>query len=160
MRIVGGAVAERKIVVGVDGSAASVEALRWAVHQATFTGAALEAIFAWESPYLYDDPLLGAPPVAQGGQSSDEGLENARSRLDQIIDETVENAAAISVHRKVVDGHPAPALLAAAEGADLLVVGGSGHGAFVGMLLGSVSNHVIAHAPCPVVVVRGAKTGG
>jgi nucleotide-binding universal stress UspA family protein len=51
----------------------------------------------------------------------------------------------------------APAiLLRAAEGADLLVVGSRGHGAFAGMLLGSVSQHCVHHASCPVVVVRHA----
>jgi len=59
-----------------------------------------------------------------------------------------------SVKRSVVCGHPAVALLAAAEGAELLAVGSRGHGGFTGMLLGSVSAHLVAHAPCPVVVVR------
>jgi nucleotide-binding universal stress UspA family protein len=54
----------------------------------------------------------------------------------------------------VAEGTPATALIDAAEGADLLVVGSRGHGAFAGMLLGSVSLHVTTHAPCPVTVVR------
>lgn len=59
-----------------------------------------------------------------------------------------------SLIRTVVQDHPAAALIIAAEGADLLVVGSLGHGGFAGMLLGSVSAHVVAHASCPVVVVR------
>jgi len=54
----------------------------------------------------------------------------------------------------VVRAHPAQALLDAAAGADLLVVGCRGHGGFTGMLLGSTSQHVVAHAPCPVLVVH------
>jgi nucleotide-binding universal stress UspA family protein len=53
-----------------------------------------------------------------------------------------------------MEGHPATRLIEASAGADLLVVGSRGHGAFAGMLLGSVSEHCVAHASCPVVVVR------
>lgn len=55
----------------------------------------------------------------------------------------------------VVEGHPAEALLDAADGADLLVVGSRGRGGFASALLGSVSQHVTHHARCPVVVIRG-----
>lgn len=58
-------------------------------------------------------------------------------------------------HAEVVEGNTAAVLLKAAEGADLLVVGCRGHGGFVGALLGSVSQHCVQHATCPVVVVRG-----
>jgi len=54
----------------------------------------------------------------------------------------------------VLEGHPAPLLIEASEGADLVVVGCRGYGGFAGMLLGSVSQHLTAHARCPVVVVR------
>jgi nucleotide-binding universal stress UspA family protein len=58
------------------------------------------------------------------------------------------------IQGELVEGHPAQQLLAAAAGADLLVVGSRGYGGFVGMLLGWVSQHVAAHAPCPVLVIR------
>jgi nucleotide-binding universal stress UspA family protein len=54
----------------------------------------------------------------------------------------------------VVNGHPAQALIDAANGADLLVVGSRGHGTFAEALLGSVSQHCVHHAPCPVLIVR------
>jgi len=54
----------------------------------------------------------------------------------------------------VAEGHPAKVLLDAAVGAVMVVVGSRGHGGFVGALIGSVSQHVVAHAPCPVVVIR------
>jgi nucleotide-binding universal stress UspA family protein len=80
--------------------------------------------------------------------------DNARSILDKALGEALGEVEAARVHRHVIEGHPARALLDAATDADLLVVGSRGHGGFNGMLLGSVSQHVIAHAPCPVVVVR------
>jgi nucleotide-binding universal stress UspA family protein len=57
----------------------------------------------------------------------------------------------------VVEGAPAPVLLEAAKGADLLVVGMRGHGGFVGLLLGSVSQQCAHHAPCPIAIVPPAK---
>jgi nucleotide-binding universal stress UspA family protein len=55
----------------------------------------------------------------------------------------------------MVGGHPAQALINAADGADLLVVGSRGHGSFAEALLGSVSQHCVHHAPCPVLIARG-----
>ena len=54
----------------------------------------------------------------------------------------------------MVEGYPAPTLIDEAREADLLVVGSRGHGAFAGMLLGSVSQHCAQQAACPVVIVR------
>jgi nucleotide-binding universal stress UspA family protein len=56
----------------------------------------------------------------------------------------------------VVEGHPAPVLVEASKAADLLVVGNRGHGEFVGMVIGSVSEHCAANAHCPVLVHRTA----
>ena len=60
----------------------------------------------------------------------------------------------IALEGRVVSGHPAPSLVDAAKGADLLVVGSRGHGQFVGMLLGSVSEYCVRNASCPVLVHR------
>jgi nucleotide-binding universal stress UspA family protein len=60
-----------------------------------------------------------------------------------------------NVHTKIGYGHPAPVLIEESQHADLLVVGHRGHGAFTGMLVGSVSLHCVSNAACPVVVVRG-----
>ncbi|MEU3985934.1 universal stress protein [Streptomyces sp. NPDC026672] len=65
-----------------------------------------------------------------------------------------EGAARRARGPQVVEGHPAAALTEAAKDAELLVVGSRGHGAFTGMLLGSVSHHCVHHATCPVLVVR------
>ena len=63
-----------------------------------------------------------------------------------------------SVTERTVQGHPAQALVDASDGAELLVVGNRGHGGFTGMLLGSVSGHVLAHARCPTVIVRASRS--
>lgn len=130
------------IVVGVDGSPSSEQALRWAAQQAHLTGGELHAVISWALPTAYGWGV----PLEYDWQ------DNARSIFGKTLDETLDEIEAARVHRHVIEGHPARALLDAAY-ADLLVVGSRGHGGFSGMLLGSVSQHVIAHAPCPVVVI-------
>lgn len=133
------------IVVGVDGSPSSVEALRWAARQAELSGAELHAITAWRLPTTYG----WVPPIADFDWAS-----NAGSVLDRSIKEALDDTGTGVVHRHVVEGHAPRVLLQAADDAELVVVGSRGHGEFAGMLLGSVAQHVLAHAPCPVVVVR------
>lgn len=133
------------VVVGVDGSPTSARALRWAVDQARLTGAEVVAVMSWLPPTVYAwGP--GLPDVDWAADS--------RAALEQTIAESLEPGDAERVQRRVVQGHPAHTLIEAARGADLLVVGCRGHGGFTGMLLGSVSQQVVAHAPCPVVVVH------
>ena len=134
-----------RIVVGVDGSAASAEALRWAVQQARLTGAQVQAVTAWQLPTSYAwGPIVDDVDWADG----------ARQAQDAMIKDTLDDDDAAGVQRTVLEGHPAYVLLEAAKGADLLVMGSRGHGGFAGMVLGSVSQHVIAHAPVPVLVTR------
>ena len=60
----------------------------------------------------------------------------------------------LDVYKRQVQGHPAPLLVEASKGADLLVVGSRGHGEFVGMLIGSVSEYCATNARCPVLIHR------
>jgi nucleotide-binding universal stress UspA family protein len=141
---------QRRIVVGVDGSPASKCALQWAVGQASLTGAVVEAVTSWEYPAAY------------GGYPVDGGIDwpaNGQAIQDTAVKEALGDEATALV-RLVVEGHPVRVLLDAAAGAELLVVGSRGHGGFAGMLLGSVSEHVVAHAPCAVVVIRTPVTDG
>jgi nucleotide-binding universal stress UspA family protein len=71
------------------------------------------------------------------------GISTAQSRHPEV-----------TIVSLVVEGHAAAVLVERSEGADLLVVGTRGHGRFTGMLLGSVSEHCVIHARCPVLVVR------
>ncbi|MGY1708802.1 universal stress protein [Geodermatophilus sp. SYSU D00758] len=137
-----------RIVVGVDGSPASGEALRWAAGQARLTGGALHAVLAWHVPVTYGLTVQAEPDQAAHGSRT----------LAACVAGALDGEDAARVERDVVEGHPAAALLDAAEGADLLVVGRRGRGGFAGLVLGSVSRHVAAHAPCPVVVHPGPST--
>jgi nucleotide-binding universal stress UspA family protein len=137
----------RRIVVGVDGSAESKGALRWAARQAQTTGAHLHVITTWEIPSF---AYAGAGIPYPGNLDLKSG---SRRALERTITETLGDHIGLDVTQTVVEGHPAIVLLEAAVGADLLVIGSRGHGAFAGMVLGSVSEHCVAHASCPVVVI-------
>ena len=134
------------IVVGVDGSEGSKEALRWADRQARLTGATLKLVNAWVFP-----PNYGV--VASYPTGFDPEVESKRMLEHTVADVLGEDRLA-TVELSVIEGHPAPVLTKAAKSADMLVVGHRGHGGFSGMLLGSVSRHCVAHSTCPVVVVR------
>ncbi|MGY1704831.1 universal stress protein [Geodermatophilus sp. SYSU D00697] len=133
-----------RIVVGVDGSASSEDALRWAVEQARLTGQQVHAVCSWELPMSYDGPLTGDLDLSG----------DAAALLEKTVGNALDAADAAGVVRQVQQGHPARVLIDAGRDADLLVVGSRGHGRLPGLLLGSVSQHVTARASCPVVVVR------
>lgn len=137
-----------RIVVGVDGSPGSLEAIRWAARQAKLSGCQLEAISAWKFP--------AGSGFEFGGEGGNDWAGNARAVLDAALLQALGKASEATA--LVERGHPAQVLLAAAVGAELLVVGSRGHGRLVGMLLGSVSEYVAAHATCPVVVIHGGST--
>lgn len=137
----------KRVVVGVDGSQPSKDALKWAADQAQLTGAKLRVVMTWVTP---GTPYGYAVPMAA---SIDLGAE-AKVSLEEIIEEVLGEQPAVQVSPVVMEGNAAPVLLSEARDADLLVVGSRGHGAFVGMLIGSVSEHCVTHATCPVVVVR------
>jgi nucleotide-binding universal stress UspA family protein len=141
-----------RIVAGVDGSPSSASALRWAIGQAGLTGASVDAVIAWHYPAA----------AASGGYGMAAGIggpEDFREIAEKVIADAISNAPGpsgdVRVHARVVEGNAARVLLDAADGAKLLVVGSRGHGGFTEALLGSVSQHCVQHAGCPVVVIRG-----
>lgn len=140
---------DNKIVVGVDGSPGSKSALRWAMTQAQLTGAKVEAIISWQDPVMWASPY-GVPAMSEP--------DILAASAEKALNETVAEVAGqlgqpADVLARVVEGHPAEVLITAATGAGLLVVGSRGHGTFAGLMLGSVSQLCVQHAPCPVVVV-------
>jgi nucleotide-binding universal stress UspA family protein len=136
------------IVVGVDGSDGSVQALRFAIEEARIRGATLRAVNAWHVP----PAVYGA-----GWAPATVDLDEYRKLAEEALVESVEGAGAAASGVEVTpilrEGHPADILLDESKGADLLVVGTRGLGGFKGLLLGSVSHQVALHASCPVVVV-------
>jgi len=141
-----------RIVVGVDGSESSRAALAWAVRQAALTGATVDAVHAWHIPvtYGYGYGYAMVLPVPD--------LEKLAGRvIDKAVAEVADLASGVEIRAVTVEGNPARALLDAAKDADLLVVGSRGHGGFTEALLGSVSQHCVHHADCPVVVIRGGR---
>jgi nucleotide-binding universal stress UspA family protein len=150
------------IVVGVDGSLGSDAALRWALAEAKLRGVGLRVVMAYQVPQLaLGGPVVGAPGVFPSAVAG-EDLERLRSAstagAERVIDEALARMGAdasegIEIESAAVEGLPAETLIGAARGAELLVVGSRGHGGFVGLLLGSVSQQCAQHPPCPVVIV-------
>jgi nucleotide-binding universal stress UspA family protein len=140
----------KRIVVGIDGSKESRRALTWAVREAELRGAHLRVVHAYATPWEYWEAPVPTVPIAE--------VEKAQRKLmeDEVADALVHHHG-VSAERVLVNDLPARALLEQSKDADLLVVGSRGRGGFSGLLLGSVSQHVSHHAPCPVVIVPPAK---
>ncbi len=147
------------VIVGVDGSAGSMEALRWALAEARLREAPLLVVHAWS--YTYADGT-GGGYSAMGGFGSFSALGVDVGDLHRAAGELVQNAIdnvargteGVEIQRRVVQGNAADVLVDAAGPDDLLVVGSRGYGGFTGLLLGSVSQRCVHRAACPVVVVH------
>lgn len=141
----GGGPSGARIVVGVDGSASSITALRWAHRVGSALDLAIDAVSCWEFPAEYG---VGLVPVAYNPE-----VDTSRVLADSLrtaFGAEVPAGLRSSTHQ----GHPAKVLIELSTGAEMLVVGSRGHGGFVGLLIGSVSAHCAEHARCPVVVVH------
>ena len=140
----------QRVVVGVDGSENSRRALTWALDEARVRNACLDVVHAWEPPLVVGFGTLPRRGVTLGGSPYE---EQATLLLDEMIAAASTEELPMPVDAIAVHGSAAWALLETAKGADLIVVGSRGRGGFAGLLLGSVSQQVVQHAPCPVVVV-------
>jgi nucleotide-binding universal stress UspA family protein len=123
-----------------------LDALDWAARQAVSTNSTLEVIMTWNWPTNYGW-TMAFPTGYDPEESVTKALEGAETTLQGKYPD-------LEVSGRVMQGHPAPILVDASKGADLLVVGSRGHGEFVGMLIGSVSEYCATHAHCPVLVHR------
>ncbi|QIM16588.1 universal stress protein [Leucobacter insecticola] len=136
------------VVVGVDGSEASKKAIAFAAEEASFRGLALVAVYAW------------MPPLTPGLEYlwSEELVDSQRSAAEEAIAIGVAGLATrypdLEIRREIVQAPPVAALVQAAEGAELVVVGSRGRGGLSRLLLGSVSHGVLQALPCPVIVTR------
>lgn len=139
----------KTIMVGVDGSPPSRTALTWAAAEAADHGAELVVLTVWERTLLPPMGSGGVPqsPVPDPGQRATEDLL-------AVIKEELGEDPPVLVQPRAKEGSPAKVLIEHSADADLLVVGTRGRGGFIGLVLGSVSQHVAAYAKCPVTVVR------
>ena len=145
-----------RIVVGTDGSRSACAAVAWAAREAALRGVELHVIHAW-TPGLAAYPSPWYTPSDVGVEASDRGLADDRpARICEGAREQA-NAAApgIDVRCEAIEGGSTQVLLDQSADADLLVVGARGHGGFIGLVLGSVSDQCARHAHIPVVVVPG-----
>ena len=134
-----------RVVVGVDGSEPSYQALRWAAKIADASGAHIDAVAAWQ----YSIPFGWTNPSW-----------DPRADMEKVLSETVHAALGErppDMNLVVCEGNPARVLLEKSAGALMVVVGSRGHGGFAGLMLGSVSTAITQHASCPVLVIRGDK---
>jgi len=135
------------IVVGVDGSAESVAALRYALREAQACDATVRLVNAWHIPALaYQAAVL---PESLPGDLHEE----AAATLEEALAECGDLVDGVSVQRVVREGEPGHVLVAEAEGAAQLVLGTHGRGGIGEFVLGSVSHYCCRHAHCPVTVI-------
>jgi nucleotide-binding universal stress UspA family protein len=173
-----------RIVVGVDGSAGSHTALRWAIGEARLRGSTIHAVLGWVHhptwgysgtggafPPNYQPsggPLPGelAPSLADPTDTIPVVDEAAEGTVDDVLNKAVEQALSedarsgqdpVIITSEVIQGHAAKVLVDAAGESDLLVLGAHGHGGLVGARIGSITQHVVSLARCPVVVIPTAE---
>ena len=147
---------EPRIVAGIDGSDSSLSALRWAIRQARLTGAAVDAVAAWHYPAAgggFGYVPMGSSETFDFQEITKKVLADAIGRA--VEEGTLEAGRDVRVRAHVVEGNAAQVLVDASAGADLIVLGSRGHGGFTEALLGSVSQHCVHHARCPVLIIRG-----
>jgi nucleotide-binding universal stress UspA family protein len=137
------------IVVGVDGSDNSLEALRWAATEARLRQLPLRVVGAFTSPVMATGYEVAAPDPEDLQSASSAMLDAAVSSVS--ADGSLDGVECVT---EVLAGHPGERLIALSAEADMLVVGSRGHGGFMGLMMGSVTTYCVNHAACPVVVVR------
>jgi nucleotide-binding universal stress UspA family protein len=135
------------VIVGVDGSKASAPALELAVEEASLRNAELVAVHAW----------TGDPSMDQPGGPADEcrsGERDEQRVLAEALAGIAERYPDVPIRRHVERGSARRLLAELSRAAQLLVVGDRGYGGFAGLLLGSVSQHLVYHASCSTIVAR------
>jgi nucleotide-binding universal stress UspA family protein len=151
------------IVVGIDGSAGSDAALRWALAEARLRGSSVRVVHAFHAPHITPaEAALGGPGGIAVPAVFADGAEEMRKTVEAqartLIDDALrrangESLDALEIERVAAEGPPTQTLIESSRGAELLVVGSRGRGGFLGLLLGSVSQQCAHHPPCPVVVL-------
>jgi nucleotide-binding universal stress UspA family protein len=140
----------RRVVVGVDSSEPARRALAMAALEAELRNADLDVVGVWSFP-TYVDPMGGVYPLpGQVDRTREREEATVKAEVERVLGRTPK----VRVEVLTPSGNTASELIAAAAGAELLVVGSRGRGGFLSMLLGSTASHCVRHATCPVMVVR------
>jgi len=142
------------VVVGVNGSAGAERALDWAMREAAFRGAALTVVAVHEVPKSY---WGGAPVTGPADESMLAELRQAAEQMTRAAAGRLAGAEPASVDVRVVSGFVVKELVDASHDADLVVLGSRSGGGLARLVMGSVSNEVVQHAACPVVIVPHEK---
>jgi nucleotide-binding universal stress UspA family protein len=143
-----------KIVVGIDGSEQSKEALRFALEEARLRRIPVLAVHAWAASIPPADPMIVGPRIDYPAEIA-QLQESAEQLVDRLVAEVVGSSQTdVRVEREVVEGPAAAVLLEKAGDDGMIIIGSRGHGGFAKLLLGSVSDQVARHAECPVVIHR------
>jgi nucleotide-binding universal stress UspA family protein len=145
------------IIVGIDGSAHSQQALEWAVREAAVRQVPLTVVIVFRTPVSF----WGGPVSYQQADATDVG--KARGEAQEAIAKAlaaVGGTRPVEVRVDAQAGLPAEVLIGASVDADMLVVGSRGTGGFSRLLLGSVSTQVAHHAHCPVVIIPSVDRHG
>jgi nucleotide-binding universal stress UspA family protein len=142
-----------RVVVGLDGSAESMAALRWAISEARYRHVDVDVMACWYPPLVAE-----ASGYQIGFLEGDQFAVGARQALDTALasvaaDVDVARAEGRSVTARLLEGAPGATLVSESKDAAVIVVGRRGRSGLSRLLLGSVSRHVADHAECPVVVV-------
>lgn len=133
------------VVAGVDGSDESQRALRWAAEYVQKVGGLVHAVSVWHQPVQFGYRL----------PTSDSELEQrARQQLDKVTEAVRGEFPSVDIRERLIRGHVVDELVGLSPQADIMVMGNKGHGAFTGMMVGSVALKLVHHARCPVLVVR------
>ena len=143
---------ERRIVVGVEGSGYARAALIWALEEAHHRGAIIEVVTCYSPTYVPAAPDLGYVPLDSFDLAAE--VEKMQGEVIESAIEASDFSDEVEIRRVLQKGRPADTLMTAAEGATMLVVGNRGRGGFAGLRLGSVSQAIAHHSPCPLVIVR------
>ena len=142
-----------QIVVGVDGSEGSQQALQWAAREATLRGATLVVIHTYE-PFISGAESIGSPEQAE------QILNAPRESAEALVTHLVERIDGVEAEAHAIESHnPAQTLVEKSRRADMLVVSSRGLGGFKSLMLGSVSQQCAHHAECPVVIIRSKPDG-
>lgn len=141
-----------RIVVGVDGSAPSLEALAWAAAEAGRRGSRLLAVLVHPDPIAVR-AVAAAPMPTWSAELETAAHEHAEAILRDALTRTFPSGDPPALEVAVLEGDPATRLIALSHDAELVVVGSRGHGAISSVLMGSVSRTVASRSCCPVVIV-------